>query len=280
MSIQTLQREAMGTIFSLRLSHERGSYARQAASAALEELDRLESLLSRYVENSDLSRINRSPVRASLIVAVETFECLQIALDMERRTGGAFNVAYGSQSPTSARQAIELWPAPCRVHVRAEGVRLDLGGIGKGFAIDHMATLLADWEISSAFLCSRASTFLATGSAPGDTGWKIRFGPEASMTEMPLLHRAISGSGNSVKGAHIFDPSDGRAVTTQRATWATSRRAAHADAVSTALMVMSPTEIEAFIERESDMGVFVTAEDGQSWRYSRPQETRNSGTQT
>jgi thiamine biosynthesis lipoprotein len=271
MSVQLLEHEAMGTVFFVKVASERDTYARQAAYAAFEELRRLEALLSCYVENSDVSRINRLAPATSTILDVDTFECLKIALQMEQRTKGAFNVAYDSRPRTAGQRAIELLTKPCRVRVRAEGVRLNLGGIGKGYALDRMAAVLLDWEVTSTLCWSSDSTFLAAGPPPREAGWAVRFGPTANKIETALMRRAISGSGNLVKGAHIVDPSSGRAVKSRRTTWAVARTAAQADAFSTALMVMSRSDIETLLKCEPELGIFVTSEDGLSWAIKRRQ---------
>ncbi len=275
MSVQLLEHEAMGTVFYVKVASNRDTYARQAVSAAFEELCRLEALLSRFVENSDVSRINRQSPMTSTIVDVDTLECLKLALQMERRTSGAFCVAYDSRPRTTGQRAIEILSAPCRVRVRADGVRLDLGGIGKGYALDRMAAVLLEWDVTTALCWSSNSTYLATGPPPLEAGWAVRFGPAAEKIKTTLTRRAISGSGNHVKGAHIVNPSSGRAVESRRATWATARTAAQADAFSTALMVMTRSEIEALLQRETDVGIFVTSEDGQSWAVTRCQPLDN-----
>jgi thiamine biosynthesis lipoprotein len=275
MSVQLLEHEAMGTVFYIKVASERDTYARQAVNAAFDELRRLDALLSVYVENSDVSRINRLPPVTETIVDVDTFGCLKIALQMEQITNGAFNVAYDSRPRTAGQRAIDLLPAPCRVRVRAEGVRLDLGGIGKGYALDRMAALLRDWEVTSTLCWSSESTFLATEPPPREPGWAVHFGPSAIKIETALKRRAISGSGNLVKGAHIVDPSSGRAVESRRMTWAAARTAAQADAFSTALMVMSRADIETLLKREPDVGIFVTSEDGLSWAVTRRQSVDN-----
>jgi thiamine biosynthesis lipoprotein len=273
MSVPTLEREAMGTSFRVSVVNDRDLYQRQAVAAAFDELVRVESMLSTYVHNSDISRINRLDPGTPEIIDIETYTCLQAALAMERRTDGAFNIAYDSTPPVQAAAAIDLLQHPCRVVVRSVGVHLDLGGIGKGYALDRMAAVLAAWEVTSAMCWCRESTFLALGPPPSQPGWKMKFGPSNDQFETELVRQAISGSGSGVKGPHIVNPRNGRPVESQRSTWATARTAAQADAFSTALMVMNRSQTRMLAEREPQVGIFVTSDDGQTWVAKRSVRT-------
>ena len=185
----TLAHDCMATTFKLTVVHADPVYARQAAAAAFEELDRIEGRLSRYVEASDISRVNHLGRGQSTVVQRDTFDCLRIALEVQRDTQGAFDVAYGSAGPAPQGSRFELDAEDHAVRVLADGVRLDLGGIGKGFALDHMAALLADWDIESGLLAASTSTLLALQAAPGEAGWPIAFGPDHD------LHRAAHPPG-------------------------------------------------------------------------------------
>ena len=96
------------------------------------------------VQSSDISRINGLDRGQETAVHLDTFDCLRTALEVQRETDGAFDVAYGSCGPWSARPRFELDEAGHTVRVLEDGVCLDLGGIGKGFALDRLAALLAD----------------------------------------------------------------------------------------------------------------------------------------
>ena len=104
---------------------------------------------------------------------MDTFQCLRIALDLYEDTGGAFDIAYGSTRSPKTMKSIELGARGCTARVLAEGVQLDLGGIGKGFALDRMAALLREWDMESALLQASASTVLALGAPRGEPGWPI-----------------------------------------------------------------------------------------------------------
>ncbi len=128
--VQRFSHAAMATLFEIHCVHADSSYARQAAQAAFDLVDRLEQEQSRFVGNSDVSRINRLSAGQGTSVSPSTMECLEIARRMYDVTGRAFDVSIGS-----GLLGLELVPDEFVVQARADGVRLDLGGIGKGYAV-------------------------------------------------------------------------------------------------------------------------------------------------
>jgi len=259
----TLAHEAMATTFKLTVAHADPVYARQACAEAFAEIDRIEGRLSRYVQSSDISRINRLGQGQSTAVQLDAFECLRIALEVQRETRGAFDAAYGSRPEKVTGTfclkgpRFDLNEQDHTVRVLADGVRLDLGGIGKGFALDRMAALLADWEIGSALLAASTSTLLALGPPSGQSGWPITFGPEHDLQRLVLCNRALSGSGTAVKGSHIIDPRTGRPVEDRVGAWAGAPCAAAADALSTAFLVMTEGEIHDYCCRHPEVSAHV-----------------------
>ena len=122
--------------------HADGRYAAQAAQAAFDLVDRLERELSRFLPNSDIARINHLAAGESTRVSPSTLECLVIARHVFDLTGGAFDVSIGTGLPS-----LELDPDDFVVRATTDGVRVDLGGIGKGYAVDLMAELLEEWGL-------------------------------------------------------------------------------------------------------------------------------------
>lgn len=256
-------REAMATEFDITIAGRPERAARQAAEAALAELPLLEQELSHFIENSDVSRISRLPSGGSTVVSPETFECLRIALEMQRRTGGAFDVTYRSKAGGMGAERIRLDASKISVHVLFDGVQVDLGGIGKGFALDHMARILGDWGVENALLRASHSTILATGPPPGEIGWPMAFGPKSQRIEFPLVNRALGASGTAIKGEHIVDPSTGRPAAGRFRSWSLAPTGAEADALSTAFMVMTPQAIRETLLRWPEYKAwYETAPDG------------------
>ncbi len=236
----------MATTFEVTVVHEDRRYARQAAEAAFAELDLVETRLSRFIEGSDVFRLSRLGAGQSTVVSLDTFRCLQLALDIQRQTSGAFDVTYASAPVPPETERIRLCEEDMTVRVLADGVRPDLGGIGKGLSLDRMAEVLAEWDIESALLCASTSTLLALGPPPGELGWPVRLEHDDDGPRTRLAHRALSGSGIAVRGHHIIEPRAGRPAMHYQRAWAAAPTATVADALSTAFMVMTEPEIQQY----------------------------------
>jgi len=269
--------EAMATTFEIFILHKDASYARQVAWEAFDELDRIELELSRFIENSDISRLNNLAANCPLKVGLTAFECLQLGTRIYEETGGAFDITIGSllscwlnedkteRIPSdeeldfarchTGTHLLKLDESEHTVELLADRVQIDLGGIGKGLAVDRMAELLRDWDINAALINGGYSSVLAFGCPSGTNGWPVTLSNPRShkqnLARLYLRNRAISGSGLQ-KGRHIIDPRTHQPVEAKLAAWASATIAAAADALSTAFMVMSPDEIEKYCLNHSD----------------------------
>lgn len=253
----TFRHEAMATAFKITVAGEDRPYARQAAQAAFEKLDRIEGRLSRYVENSDISRINHLQASQTSLVHPDTFDCLRIALEVQRVTNGAFDVAYASRKQSDGSPPFRLDAEEHAVEVLTNGIFLDLGGIGKGFALDRIAELLEDWELESALLAASTSTLLAGKPPPGVPGWPSSIGSRREPHHLNLSNRAVSGSGTAAQVHPIIDPQTGQPSEGRFRTWAIAPTAAMADALSTAFMVMPTEQIREFCRRKPRVRAFL-----------------------
>jgi len=273
----------MATVFEVVVAGSDEAYARQAATAAFAEIDRLEQDLSRYIDSSDVARINTLRAGQSTQVGLDTLECIEIAVQVHSRTAGAFDVTIGpllacwrtkdgeprtpSKSELDAARArvgmqwLELDRENLTVRVLKDGMQVDLGGVGKGYALDKAAQVLAEWSFESALIDGGESTALGIGAPPGQDGWPVTVGGSGYRAgpgfTVRLNSRAVSGSGVERKGHHIFDPRTGRPVTDKLAAWALAPTGALADALSTAFMVMSPRNIEEYCRRYADTSAMI-----------------------
>lgn len=247
----TLVEQAMATEYEVTVAGVPEREARQAARTALDALAPLEQELSHFIENSDISRINRLPKGGTTVVSPETFECLRVALEMQRRTGGAFDVTYKSAAGRG-HERLRLDSERMAVEAVFDGVFVDLGGIGKGFALDLMAGVLREWGVNSALVKAGASTILAMDAPLGAKGWPVGFGPANDRVEFPLVCQALSASGIAVQGEHIVDPSTGRAPGGRYRAWSLAPTGAEADALSTAFMILKPDAIRGLCRRRPE----------------------------
>ena len=275
----------MATRFEILLLHDDAQYARQAAEAAFSELDRLEQTLSRYIETSDITRINRLKPGEQSRIGLDVFACLKECLELYVETEGAFDVGIGelitawkSATPDEETincilknggiQNIQLHADPPAVSRSENSITIDLGGYGKGYALDRMAEILREWDVECALLHGGMSTALALESPPNETGWPITISHPVSQKNIKTLHlsnAAFSGSGLQ-KGPHIIDPRTGQPADHPIAAWVLTKRAARADARSTSFMMMNPDEINAWIQNHTDeQGATLDADNQLLW---------------
>ncbi len=274
--------EAMATTFEVLVVHPDERYARQAAAAAFDLADRLELELSRFVESSDIWRINHGPAGQPVVVGLAAFECLDISRRIYDQTKGAFDVTIGSllkcwradgaearppsQEQLKAAQGrtgmglLELSRGQHSVTALVEGVQVDLGGIGKGYAVDRMGELLREWGVDTALISGGYSSVLALDPPPGRRGWPVSLThPQRAgqVLAKPQLQKRAMGSSGLRKGRHIIDPRTGRPVKKKCAAWSSAPEAATADALSTAFMVMSVEEIENYCRDHQEVSAMV-----------------------
>lgn len=216
-SMHRFGHQAMAALFEILCVHEDENYARQAANQAFDLLDRLERDLSRFVENSDITRINNLAVGGTAKVSRWTMECLMLAQFGQQETGGAFDVSLG----TGLRE-LELRSTEYEVHANVAGLRLDLGGIGKGYAVDRMSEVLADWDIEHALIHGGGSSVRALEPPPSLRGWPLRICLAGEGAGPALFYEAsecaVSASGLQ-KGNHVIDPRTPKPSRLRPAAW-------------------------------------------------------------
>lgn len=255
--VQVFNHRAMATQFQVRIANEEKTYAGQAAQAAFALADELESHLSRFRANSEISQIAQLRSGEALRLSEPAFACLEIAKRMEAITRDAFSItAAALQSQASAPQWTLLKKS---YSIRCDHGKLefDLGAIGKGFALDRMAEVLREWDCPAFLLVAGGSSILAGEAPPEMTGWSCGLGDDHSPHRFLLENCSLSGSGLSVKGSHILDPRSGRSAARQNRAWALTDIAAESDALSTACMVLDETEIEPILAGNSRWLVFL-----------------------
>jgi thiamine biosynthesis lipoprotein len=265
----TGQRYAMGTMFDVAVHHADRERAREAIDRALDEIERLDRVLSHFKADSDLSALTRTGGGGEFItVDPSLYDVLQEALVFSRLSGGAFDVTIGpllsawraavadGRAPepgdiTRARQCvgydkIEL-KAPDRVRLRSACMQVDLGAIGKGFAVDRALAVLAAAGIRNALVNAGGSTIAAAGAPPGARGWAAELPGRVNGSRTLLLRdESLSTSSQQpVRLAHdprpfgeILDPEratplDGRSIVS-----VVAPRATVSDALSTTLLLI------------------------------------------
>jgi thiamine biosynthesis lipoprotein len=258
--VRRFSHEAMATVYEVYALHPDPGYAAQAAQAVFDLIDRLEGELSRFRTNSDITRINHLAAGEHTRVSPSTLECLAIARHMFDLTDGAFDISIGT-----GLASLELDPDAFVVCATVSGVRVDLGGIGKGYAIDLAGELLEEWDLGTVLVHGGFSSVLALDPPPGTEGWPLTLSdpttPGRVLARLSPRQTGLGASGIRKKD-HIVNPRTGTPVRNRLAAWVTVPRpeahsveaageggrrlaaAAVADALTTAFMMMSPAEIE------------------------------------
>jgi thiamine biosynthesis lipoprotein ApbE len=263
--VRRFSHDAMATVFEVYCDHPDGRYAAQAAQAAFDVTDRLERELSRFLPNSDVARVNGLAAGGRTQVGPAAMECLVIARHVFALTGGAFDVALGT-----GLASLDLDPERLLVAATQDGVQIDLGGIGKGYAVDRMAEVLEEWGVTRALVHGGFSSVLALEPPAGCAGWPLTLSdprvPSRVLEHLSTRQVALGASGLR-KGDHVRDPRTGGPAAGRRAAWTAVTRpgaardpaateaeggistAALADALATAFMVMSVEEIAVLCGR-------------------------------
>jgi thiamine biosynthesis lipoprotein len=271
-NVHRFAHQAMATTFEAIIQYEDRTYAQQAARAAFDEIDRIEGHLSRFLETSDVTRINHLPAGQPVQLSLDTFECLKISAEVCAGTGGAFDGTVGlladcwldkerkmprTPTPEELRFARDhtgmdliLFDEPTHAVALMESpIRVDLGGVGKGYGVDRTADLLREWSIDRALIHGGFSSVLALEAPQGMAGWPVTLSDpkdrRRTLARVQLAGASVSGSGVE-KGRHIIDPRTGEPAESRIAAWSIAPDAARADALSTAFMIMTPDEVKGY----------------------------------
>jgi len=245
--IHIFNHNAMATQFQVRIAGEEKTYAAQTAQAAFALVDELESRLSRFRANSEISQIAQLAPGEKLRLSEPVFTCLEIARRMELVTRGAFSATAAALKTQAAMPLWSLAPKDFSIRCDRGKLELDLGAIGKGFALDRMAEVLREWDCPAFLLVAGGSSILAGDAPAGTAGWSCGLGDDNSPQRYWLKNCSLSGSGLTVKGQHILDPRTGRTGHRRFRAWVLADTAAESDALSTAAMVLSEMEITGVV---------------------------------
>jgi thiamine biosynthesis lipoprotein len=273
-------------------------------AAALDELDRIDRLLSHYRRDSPLSRLNREAAAGPVAVEPELLDLLSECLRWSRDSDGAFDVTVGplmkawgffrdeGRVPGDPELAQVLESVGYRhvildrqagtVSFDRPGVELDLGGIGKGYAVDRVVELLRRGGIASALVNLGGSSVYGLGAPPGKSAWEVGIqdptDPAKTAVTVTLRDRALSVSGGyarffelgGVTYAHILDPRTGEPVRGVLSVAVLSDSATDGDALDNVLFVQGPERAAADRGRSgAPEALFFLPRGERGWRLLR-----------
>lgn len=237
----------MGTPVRVELAHADRAQAARAAAAVMEEMHRIDRAMSPFKPESELSRINREAVDTAVAIGEEMFDLIGRSIAISHWSGGAFDITFSSVGhlydyrnrvrPSDDQLAaalpgvdyrhIVLDPQRRTIRFRRSGVRIDLGGIAKGYAVDNCIRLLRSFEVRNAMVSAGGDSRVLgdRDGRPWIIGIRDPRRADSMIAKLPLIDAAISTSGDyeryfdeaGARHHHILDPRTGRSATGVRA---------------------------------------------------------------
>jgi thiamine biosynthesis lipoprotein len=282
----------MGMPFKLLFYAADEKTAQTAAKAAFARIAALDQVMSDYKPDSELSQfVAGAPHREPVPLSEDLFDVLDRSQKLSAESGGAFDITAAPvirlwrrarrqrELPDAARlaeaqqavgyESLELDPERRAARLAKPGMRIDLGGIGAGVAVDEALQVLEKHGIRRAMV--DASGDIGVGDAPpGADGWRIGLGPfdradGAPVRFVTLKNAALTTSGDlwqflEVDGkrySHIIDPRTGQALTDRSTVTVIAPDCTTADSVAKVVSVLGPEQGLAFIERTPDAAALV-----------------------
>jgi thiamine biosynthesis lipoprotein len=285
----------MGTLFSITLYAPDASTATDAAEAAFRRVAKLDKMMTDYDPKSELMQLCLRPVCEPTRVSPELFEILQESLRVARETDGAFDITVGpfvrawrtarktKVLPTAEEIAEMRKSIGCenlRLDARTQSVtllapnmKLDLGGIAKGYAADQALAVMRRMGITRALVA--ASGDIAIGDAPPrKPGWKIGIeamdGAPNELARTVFLHNAgVSTSGgteqnveiNGIRYSHIIDPATGLGMTNQIQSTIIGPNATITDGLDTPITILGVQRGLALIDSQPKLAALIITHD-------------------
>lgn len=269
----------MGSRFDITVVADDSTEAHHYIDLAVEEISRIESLISSWDEHSQTSLINKNAGIAPVKVDKELFNLIERSLTISSLTDGAFDISYASmdriwkfdgsmtEQPSEEKitesislvgfKNIILDKNKSTVYLSKKGMKIGFGAIGKGYAADKAKALLVQNKVSAGII-NAAGDMVTWGKQPNGDDWKVAItnplNKETSYALLPIYEKAIVTSGdyekfaelNGIRYAHIIDPRTGYPATGLISVSVLAHKAELADALATSIFVMGK---EAGIDR-------------------------------
>lgn len=284
----------MGTEVRVELWAEDARAGSDAITAVMDEMRRIDREMSPYKPDSELSRLNARAAREAVTVSAELFDLVKKSLWFSRESGGAFDITFSSvgylydyrryQHPTQAEIEAAL-PGVNFRHVMLDelagtirfartGVRIDLGGIGKGHAVDRSIDLLRARGIKHAIVTAGGDTRVLGDrrGRPWNVGIRDPRNRGKVIALVPLSNEAISTSGDyeryfvekGVRYHHIINPRTGKSATGVRSATIIGPDATTTDGLSTSVFVMGVRDGMQFVNRMKGIEAVIVDDRGRA----------------
>ena len=294
--LESYCRNAMACQFELLFNMRQYPNAAEASLEAFDLIEELEEQMSTYRDSSEVTFINQNAARAWIEIDTRLVELFATAHRIHQLTAGAFDMTSGTLSDlwgfsrrdgkvpaeelieatltTVGQQYLEIQGH--RIRFQRDGVKINLGAIGKGFALDQVANSFEAKGISDFIIHGGQSSVIARGdnlTGKGETGWNVGLShptiPNKRLAEIRLNNLALGTSGTGRQGffhqgkryGHIIDPRTGYPTDHNLSTTVICSTAARADALATAFFVMDIEQIQEICDEDKSlMAIVVTSQ--------------------
>jgi thiamine biosynthesis lipoprotein len=285
----------MGTRIYVELWHPDASQGQAGIDAVMAEMHRIDALMSHYKPESQLSAINARAASEPVVVDRELFDLLKESVHFSELTDGAFDITYASVGylydyrkhvrPTDAQIRAALPGVNFRnmllddkahsVRFERPGMRIDLGGIAKGYAVDRGIEILKQRGVQHAVVTAGGDTRIIGDrfGRPWVIGIRHPDDKNQMVTRIPLVDTAMSTSGDyerffdegGVRYHHIIDPKSGRSASKVRSATILGPTAMQTDGLSKTAFVLGPEKALEIIERMPDFDAVLVGPDGRMY---------------
>jgi thiamine biosynthesis lipoprotein len=260
----------MGTVFEIAAYQDSSQDVSDSIEKAFREVVRIDDLFSNYKPESALSTLNRSAHLRTKRVPSDLYLVIEKAVELSKISEGKFDISIaplvnlwkvalsGEAMPTAAQERevrdcvgyekIVLTP-PDQITFRSPCLQLDLGAIGKGYAVDRAGEILRASGVRDALINAGGSTILAMGSPPGQSAWLVHLRDPSRQIDpyVMLKDESVSTSEQSLASllgqdspGHIIDPVTGRPLNTEFSVSVIAPNGTMSDGLSTTLLLLGP----------------------------------------
>ena len=282
----------MGTRIVVELWADDAATANKAIDAVMAEMVNIDRTMSTYKPDSEVSIVNRDAAKAPVVITPELFGLLTTALDFSRITQGAFDITYASvgfmydfhahKKPTDAQiesalpavnyHHVVLDPKARTVFFTQPGVRIDLGGIGKGYAVDRGIAILQSLGVTHALVTAGGDSRIIGDrfGKPWIVGIRHPDDKSRVIAKIPLIDTAMSTSGDyeryfdedGVRYHHIIDPRTGKSASKVRSATILASTATRTDGLSKTAFVLGADEAMKIYNTLDDVDAILVTPEG------------------
>jgi FAD:protein FMN transferase len=297
----------MGTVYEIAAYDPSPAHVSQAIDKAFNEIVRLDEVLSNFKPESELSRLNRNGHFHPVKVSADLYTVIAESDKYSRLSGGKYDITVapfvdmwkaallGDRVASEAEQQklracvgyekIQLTP-PDTVEFHSPCMRLDVGSIGKGYAVDRAVDVLRAEGIQDALLVAGQSSIYGMGAPPGKSAWEVHLrDPSGHVDPVVMLHdNSVSTAeqtpasllGNETAG-HIIDPANGKPLQTKYAFSIVAKTGTASDALSTTLLLLGPEKGKPIVREIPDAAAIWVSADAETQTVTTGPEIRLAG---